>query len=196
MIDIQNELYQKVKLIMDEWQESDIYAISFFVSSNSAYEYNGYTNLSCFAISFNTEADCNGAAQYDEERWNYAFWRQDEQAIIYHDEPNELTELLFEWYRENGITALGEEDEENDYDDDGNYVDKGPVGHYELLTLVAEVAERLQREGYVAEKIGKPLPIIVHGLEYAWYDIEATKKANPNGEADVFLKAAEKLGLV
>lgn len=196
MTDLKTELYQKVKAIMDGWQESDVYAISFFVYSNGAYEYKGYSNVSYFAISCNTEADCNGAKKYDEERWNYAFWRQDEQAIIYHDEPNRLTDLLFEWYQENGITAIGEEDEDNDYDDDSYYIGKGPVGHYELLTLVAEVAERLQREGYVAEQFGKPLPIIVHGLEYAWYDIEATKKANPNGEADVFLKAAEKLGFI
>ncbi len=34
------------------------------------------------------------------------------------------------------------------------------------------------------------MPIIVHGLEYAWYDLEATKLANPHGEAEVFLEYA------
>ena len=76
MIDILEKLYLKVKSIMDTWREDGIYAISFFVYSNEAFEYNGFNNVSSFAISYNTERDCDGAGQYDEERWNYAFWRQ------------------------------------------------------------------------------------------------------------------------
>ena len=73
MIDISEKLYNAVKSIIDSWQEEGIYAISFFVYSNEAYEYNGFSNVSSFAISYNTEEDCKGAGQYDEERWNYAF---------------------------------------------------------------------------------------------------------------------------
>lgn len=56
------------------------------------------------------------------------------------------------------------------------------------------VANRLQSEGVVKNKFGKSIPIIVHGLEYAWYDIEATKHANPNGEAENFFIALRQLG--
>ena len=139
------------------------------------------------------KADCKGAGQYDEERWNYAYWRQNETPIINPYESNELTDLLFDWYKENGIVNIGEEDE-NHYDENYKYIGKGPVGHYELLTLVSEVAKRLQREGFIENEFGKKLPIIIHGLEYVWYDIEATKNANINGEADIFLEAMRKLG--
>lgn len=179
---------------MDTWCEDGIYAISFFVYSNEAYEYKGFNNVSSFAVSYNTEDDCEGADQYSEERWNYAFWRQDETFVINPDEPNELTDLLFDWYKENGILNIGEEDE-NCYDEDCNYIGKGPVGHYELLTLVSEAAKRLQQEGFFENKFGKKLPIIIHGLDYAWYDIEATKNANINGEADIFLEAMTQLGM-
>lgn len=195
MIAISEKLYLKVKSIMDAWHEDGIYAISFLVDSNEAYEYKGFHNVSSFAISYNTEEDCEGAGQYDEERWNYAFWRQDETFLIDPDEPDELTDLLFDWYRENGISNIGEEDEDC-YDDDYHYIGKGPVGHYELLTLVSEVAKRLQQEGYLEGKFGRKLPIIIHGLEYAWYDIEATKNANISGEADVFLKAMNELRII
>lgn len=195
MIGFSEKLYLKVKSIMDTWCEDGIYAISFLVNSNEAYEYKGFHNVSSFAISYNTEKDCEGAGQYDEERWNYAFWRQDEIFVIDPDEPDELTDLLFDWYRENGISNIGEEDEDC-YDDDCHYIGKGPVGHYELLTLVSEVAKRLQQEGYLESKFGRKLPIIIHGLEYAWYDIEATKNANINGEADTFLKAMDELGMI
>ena len=195
MIDFSEKLYSKVKSIMSSWYEEGIYAISFLVDSNEAYEYKGFHNLSSFAISYNTEEDCEGAGKYDEERWNYAFWRQDETFLIDPDEPNELTDLLFDWYRENGISNIGEEDEDC-YDEDYNYIGKGPVGHYELLTLVSQVVKRLQQEGFIEDKFGKKIPIIIHGLEYAWYDIEATQNANINGAADTFLTAIKELGLV
>ncbi|MDE7454264.1 MAG: hypothetical protein K2M64_00345 [Clostridia bacterium] len=190
MTNFEEKLYIKIKSVMDTWCEDGIYAISFFVYSNEAYECNGYSNVSLFAISYNTEDDCNGADQFDEERWNYAFWRQDETMIIDPDNPNELTNMLFDWYKENGITNIGVEDE-NCYDEHMCYIGKGPVGHYELLTLVSKVAKRLQQEDYVQSKFGKRLPIIIHGLEYAWYDIEATQNANVHGEAETFLQAVE-----
>ena len=195
MIYITEKIYSKVKSIMDTWSESDIYAISFFVYSNESYEYKNFKNVSSFAISYNTESDCEGADIYDEERWNYAFWRQDENPIIDPVEPNELTNLLFEWYKENGINNIGEEDEDC-YDEDCNYIGKGPVGHYELLQIVSEVAEKLQQESFVEKHFGKKIPIIIHGLEYAWYDIEATQRANMNGEAEPFMVAMKELGMI
>lgn len=195
MINITEKVYTKVKSIIDTWSEPDIYAISFFVYSNESYEYENFSNVSSFAISYNTESDCDGAGMYDEERWNYAFWRQDENPIIDPNEPNELTTLLFEWYKENGITNIGEEDKDC-YDENFNYIGKGPVGHYELLQIVTEVAKKLQAEGYIDTHFGKKLPIIIHGLEYAWYDIEATQKANMNGEANTFMTAMKELGMI
>ena len=188
MIDISEKIYNTVKSIISNWNEDGIYAISFFVDSNEAYEYNGYRNVSSFAISYNTEEDCEHAGQYDEKRWNYAFWRQNETPVIDPDQPNALTSLLFDWYKENGITNIGIEDE-NCYDNDYKYIGKGPVGHFELLMLVSDVAKRLQQEDFSEKKFGRKLPIIIHGLEYAWYDIEATQNANINGEADTFLCA-------
>ena len=35
---------------------------------------------------------------------------------------------------------------------------------------------------------------VIHRLEYAWFDIEATKYDNSNGEADSFLRACKELG--
>ena len=194
MANFSEKIYERIKSIIDTWCEDGIYAISFFVYSNEAYKYKAFSNVPSFAISYNTEDDCEGAGKFDEERWNYAFWRQNETLIINPDEPNELTDLLFDWYEENGISNIGEEDD-NCYDKRGKYIGKGPVGHYELLTLISDVAKRLQQEEYIESKFGKKLPIIIHGLEYAWYDIEATQNANIPGEADIFLKTMKKLGM-
>lgn len=191
---LEEAVYDKVKGEILTWDEPDIYAISFFVDNNLAYEYGGYENVSAWSISYNTEQDCKGAGEYSEERWNYAFWRQNEFPVIDINVPNKYTDVLYEWYEKKGITKLGYEDDEKAFDDDMNYIGKGPTGHYELVFLAADIAKRLQEESVIKDHFGKEVPVIVHGLEYAWYDFEATKEANPNGEADVFLKAMKKLG--
>ena len=193
MIDVEKILYNKVKSEMSKWDEEGIYAISFFVYSNESYEFKNFSNVSTWSIGYNTESDCAGAGLLDEERWNYAFWRQNEIGIIDIDEPNECTEALYQWYAEQGIENIGFEDVENMYDEECNYIGKGPVGHYELIGIAANIAKKLQEEGFVIQQFKKPIPIIIHGLECAWYDMEATQKANPNGEAETYIHAMKAL---
>ncbi|MBQ7379069.1 MAG: hypothetical protein IJW70_05245 [Clostridia bacterium] len=64
------------------------------------------------------------------------------------------------------------------------------------MQIVTQVAQRLQSEEYTQTRFEKKLPIIIHGLEYAWYDIEATQKANPNGQTDTFMHAMKELGMI
>lgn len=174
-------LYEKAKEIMSTWDEPGIYAVSFFVYSNEMVSYRDHSNVSTFTISYNTEEDCGHAERYAEERWNYAFWRQDEWHIIDPEEGNMGMELLFEWYKEQGIDNIGYE---------GPDTPDGPVGFPELVHLVGRVAHRLQEEGLLRKKFGHPIPILVHDLEYADCTIRATEFANPNGEAADFLAQA------
>ena len=193
MIDLQGYFESKLRDVISEWNEKEIYAISFFVCSNESYEYKGYSNVTEFCVSYNTENDCRGADELSEERWNYAFWRQDETYIIEANDENEGMKILFDWYEENGIKNIGYEDFAVCYDEKMKYVGKGPIGYYELLLEITAVAKKLQESGFVKKKFGTSIPIIVHDLEYPWYIIEATKAANPNGEADTFLGAMKKL---
>lgn len=107
--------------------------------------YKGYSNLTIWYVSYNTEEDCDGAGEFDEERWNFAFWRQDEMMIIYFDESNEVADELFEWYAEKGVTGFGEDVDV--YNENKEYIGEEPAGRYELLQLAASFAERLHREG-------------------------------------------------
>lgn len=191
----EDRLYSKVRSVMDTWNEDGIYAVSFLVYSNKAFAYRGFSNVSLFSVSYNTKKDCRLAGKLSERRWNYAFWRQNETPIIDPSTPNALTDALFDWYSANGITEIGKEDE-HPYDENMIYIGKGPVGHYELLSAVAETALRLQQENYLESRFGKKIPIIIHGLDYAWYDFEATAKANPSGEADTFFKAMKRLNFM
>lgn len=188
MINLENYLYERIKPVIDKWDEAGVYAISFFVYSNEAFTYKAYGNISEFAVSYNTEKDCGCAPELSEQRWNYAFWRQNTTHIINpHEENDEGLEVLFQWYKENGIENIGFESYD-EYDANGYYTGKGPVGYFELLTAVSNTARRMQSEGFIAAKFGN-VPIIVHELEYCWYVEKATEHANPNGEANIFLNA-------
>lgn len=196
MIDLQAYLEKKLRDVISTWTETDIYAISFFVYSNEAFVYKGHSNVTEFCVSYNTENDCFGTGELSEERWNYAFWRQNETPIIEANNENEGMRILFEWYEENGIDNIGYENYDSCYDNDMQYIGKGPVGYYELLLEITAVAKKLQDSGFIKSKFGKPIPIIIHDLEYPWYIIEATKKANSNGEANMFFAAMKELGFM
>lgn len=181
--------------VISSWNEKDIYAISFLVCANEAYEYGGCSNVTEFSVSYNTEKDCGGAPPLSEERWNYAFWRQNETYIIEADPASEGMRILFDWYRENGIDNIGYEDHVACYDTEMHYIGKGPVGCYELVQEIAIVAKSLHSSGFIRRMFGRPIPIIIHDLEYSWYTIEATKAANAGGEAAEFLAAMRALGI-
>ena len=126
MINLQAYLEEKLRSIISTWNEEDIYAISFLVYANEAYEYNGYSNVTEFSVSYNTEKDCRGAGELSEKRWNYAFWRQNETPVIEADDQNEGIKILFEWYKENGIDHIGYEDPDTCYDEEREIYRKGP----------------------------------------------------------------------
>ena len=188
MIDIENILYNKVKSEISNWDEDDIYAISFFLESNEALEFRNFSNVSTWAISYNTESDCEGAGLLDEERWNYAFWRQDEYAIIDLDEASDCTKALYQWYAEQGITNIGFEDDENQYDENYTYIGKGPVGHYELITLAANIAKKLQEEGFIRKNSKKQFPSSFTDLNMLGMTLKQQQKQIPTVRQTLSLK--------
>lgn len=181
MTKLEEVLYEKVRMVMSGWDEEGIYAVSFFVEANMAYEYGGYYNVSAFSVGYNTEADCENAGIHSERRWNYAFWRHDNTPILEPEDESPEMKLLFDWYKEIGLENIGQWNEETG----------DPVGYPELVQQVANVARRFQEEGFLKKKFGRSIPIIVHDLEYVDCTREATAYANPNGEAEDFFPAWE-----
>ena len=66
----------------------------------------------------------------------------------------------------------------------------------ERIKISSKKATQEQQSEEIREQFGKAIPIIIHDLEYPWYMMEATKEANPNGEADTFFFAMKKLGII
>lgn len=62
------------------------------------------------------------------------------------------------------------------------------MGYTKLLDLCAEAVANLQNEGYFKAIFNRNIAVIIHGYEYTKKELEATKKANPNGEANAFFE--------
>lgn len=167
-MNLENYLYNKVMPIINSWEQEDIYAISFLVYSNQANNYKGICGFPEFSIGYCTEKECNFAPPLSEERWNLTCCRQGEYTIIGPDDDDEGANNLLCWYKDNAIDDIGHEDEETMYDDNMNYIGKGPGGYYDLLLVVSNVARRLQLEGNISKHFGF-IPIIVHDLDFSWY---------------------------
>ncbi len=62
------------------------------------------------------------------------------------------------------------------------------IKYQELLNIASKVAAKIQEEHILQKKFKRPIPIIIHGYEYGEDELEATRKANPNGEAADFFR--------
>ncbi len=141
------DISKALKNAVTSWKNENIYAISVFIN-HSGHE------VTDFAISFNIEEH-----QVGEERWNYAFWNQEEKDLMYLLEERET-----DWKK--------------------------------LLELISSAVRKLQEDGFFKKVFGKDIAVIIHGYEYEDIELEATRNANPNGQADAFFKEMKALGII
>lgn len=176
MIDLVNYLYEKIIAVMDQWNDDDIYSVTFFVYSNEEYRYKQYNNMTDFCISYNTESYFQDVyddkEDYYEQRWNYAYLAQEEYCIF----DDECMEIILKWYDQENIDHIGE------IDDDGD-----PIGYKELVKVITQAAKRIQEEDYMLKKFNKRIPIIIQDYEFSDILMEATEEANVHQEAEEFL---------
>lgn len=168
--------YDKFIEIINQWKEDEIAAISILVYSNETYVYKGIKNFFEISIGYIQKDD-----KYDSDDVKGL------KVILNAEEDDEAAEIILEFLVSNGVKNIGSEDFEKSYDENMNYIGKGPNGYYEVLNMISEVARDLQLHGIVNKKFGK-IPIIIHDLEYSWYSEEATILANPNNEAKEFIE--------
>ena len=182
-------LRTRILEILDTWPAQDQYAIMFFVYPNEMYEHRGYANIPEFQMLYRCESDLavdHNPYAYPvsdfEARWNPAFWDYDLRTpVIDLYEPKVNADALIDWYEAIGLKQIGYEDPDKMYGDDGvAYAGRGPNGLPELLEVIVQIAQELHSDGTIERKFGRDVPIILADLEFTWYMIKATRKANPN----------------
>lgn len=183
MINLSDRLYAEIKSVIQEWTEPGIYAISFFVS-----DYDDDPQFPTVTVGYNThkqyESSMQDASDLQEAKWNYAFWLQNEEYCFGYDDTGELVQ---NWIAENHFENI-EASEEEQYDENGRYIGNGPLITQKFIEQLVITACRLHAENIIKDHFGKDLPVIIHELECYEAIARQTQEANPNGEADEFVR--------
>lgn len=179
-------------------ERSDVYVVSFFV-----YDEEDDSRRPTLTIGTNTESQAacvqgpdfhfpgdprpSRAADPEEARWNYAFWLQNRYAVIGGSSADPGGAGLVEaWVRATGRWAELPDPMASD-DVWSAYIRTVEGITEDFVGLAVELAQRLHADRVVETVFGRPVPVVVHELEY--YDTIAsqTAQANPPGLADEFV---------
>ena len=170
-------IFQKMKRGILNWRKaltSKIYAISFFV-----YDQDDDPARPTLTLGYNTETHWRQstlrASDSNEAKWNYAFWPHTKEAF-FGDESDVSV-------RENWIHERWQAERNGGR---GQELKKDQEITHEFVMVVVSVAKRLHEDGVILSKFGRPIPIIVHELEYYREVVAQTEQANPAGVAKEF----------
>ena len=136
-MDCEMYFYNLVLDIISKWDLKKVGAISIWVYTNEMYEYQGINNFFEVVIGYFPVNKIRGKKASVVE-WDLL----DEVEVEYILEPynyGEAARILLDWLIAKGVKDIGVEDFDKAYDEEMNYIGKGPNGYYELLTMVSEV---------------------------------------------------------
>ena len=143
---MRNYLLKEIKDNIEKWNTSDIYVISLFV-----YDEDDDPNQPTVTLGFNTfsnyEESIDVAWDEEEAKWNFAFWLQNEEYVFGVDETRPIVE---KWIQENNYN-----DEEDEM-----------VVTNSFVKVLVDIVKELHQSGFIKEKFGKEIPVIIHELEY------------------------------
>ncbi len=173
--------YQELKmaiLALDGAKAKEIYAFSFWF-----YNVDDDPRYPTISVGYNIEKQYKNrseeASSEQEAKWNYAYWMQNEIAEIGGEEDEDLHQLLMDtdlYYSDEEADRAEEEDEDSLWE---LLLEKDAKIQTLFTDMVIELIKRLHKEGLVAAKAGKPIPILLHELEYYDLPISWTERANP-----------------
>ncbi|MEU8927535.1 hypothetical protein AB0D10_42630 [Kitasatospora sp. NPDC048545] len=164
-------------------EAEDIYVISFFIDNER-----DDPRQPTLTIGYNTEAQFRrttaNASDEAEARWNYAFWLQNELTVI-----GDLTrDPDGAAARHRWISELGLWYDEPTHPEDW-IATVGPTAaliEANFNRACVHLARDLHNDGVIKSVISKPVPVILHELEYYEGIARRTEAANPPGLANDF----------
>jgi hypothetical protein len=161
---------------------ADVYVVSLLV-----YDDDDDPRTPTLTVGTNTEERVRAglplASDSDEARWNYAYWLQDHLTIVgaWWRDPEGAT-LRQRWIEDLGLWYT-DDSKERDFD---AAMELGMKIAHEFVELTIRLAQRLHSTGAIERAFGKPIPALVHELEYYPEIAEQSQRANPPGLTDDF----------
>ncbi len=169
---------------------ADIYALSFYHWADEddprkatlTVGYNTNARWRACTPAPGQEPDWPIASDSDEAKWNFAFWLQEKGEACVIGESRVDATARKAWIVSQKLWWTDKEQDE-DFD---RTLELGEQVMDRFVDVCINVAKRLHKDGIVAKKFGRPIPILVHELEYHDGIAEATRKANPKKLAKEF----------
>ena len=159
-------------------ERADTYVVSFFV-----YDYEDDPRRPTLTIGTNTErqvvAMIHRASDGAEARWNYVFWLQNELATVGGPLDPDGERLIMSSFDAAGLWFA-----DDDYSDEALAI--GDEMTRRFVGQCVQAALRMHEEGAVAAIFGRPIPGLVHELEYYDEIVGQNRRANPPGLTDDF----------
>jgi hypothetical protein len=171
---------------------ADIYAVSFYYWFENAdgrrarlsVGYNTNSRWRACTPAPGQQPNWSIAWDSDEAKWNYAFWLQDKGEACDIGAACADASARQTWIESLGLWWTDKQEEE---DFDATMKLGGKIEEH-FIRLCIAVAKRLHDDGVIEKKFGRPVPILIHELEYYNGIAEATRQANPPGLAAEFEK--------
>lgn len=156
---------------IEKWTDPEIYAISLFV-----YNENDNPCKPTVTLGYNTETQVKEvlaiASDGQEARWNYAFWLQNDFLCF---GSGETAKEVKNWLAMKQLPYY--EDDDGAWNEDAAYDQTEEITKQFIEELI-EVVTEIHQSGFLSQKFGRELPILIHELEYYGEIAEQNIKAN------------------
>jgi hypothetical protein len=130
-----------------------------------------------------------GAVDPAEARWNYAFWLQDELAVIGDSIRDPVgAQLRDQWIKDSGLWYEEPEAAPVDAPDAWDAVE--PMADQitqRFVQACVQLANQLHADGLIGKVFGRSVPVLVHEVEYYDAIADQAEAANPPGVAADFV---------
>lgn len=168
----------------------DVYVVSFYV-----FDFDDDPRRPMLQLGYNTctrvractpaEGQAPGwpiALDPDEAKWNFAFWLQNE--LKYVGEPETTGGRLFEALMKSEGHWYSDDEEAGDFD---RCLGIGREITSRFVAMCVRIVQALHAAGVIEARFGRPIPIIVHELEYYEQIAAQNIDANPSDLAAGFV---------
>lgn len=158
---------------IDADQLADLYAVSLWLQFPG-----DDPRKATLTIGFNTERQvaASAASSAAEARWNFAFWLQNSLGVVFDERSDAVGATLIEqWARARGYWYT-DEDEAHHFDASMAQVEPLTA---DFVALVAQVVRSLHDQGDIVRVLGRPVPVLIHELEYFDEVALQNEAANP-----------------
>jgi hypothetical protein len=178
---LRSQLISALSSISPE-DRADLYVISLWVQ-----DLDDDPRRPSITVGFNTErqvAECTPRASGpNEARWNFAFWLQNSLVEVCGERSDSLGASLRQaWATVRGIW-YSDEDQERDFEATLK-LDEALTD--EFVNVAVQVVKELHTSGEITRILGRPVPVLIHELEYYEKIALQNEAANPPALVEAF----------